>query len=141
MDDHYALAVAMSEFREGWNAGDPGRVLSAFADEFTNWSEDTPSFYGAEGRRSMELHLKDIFAKYRAEMTVQMIDTAVAGDSATSRGWLNLKLFPRDGGEPTFTKYRYLQNWRRMGSAGWKIKFLMTNRELPPQMLPQASAA
>ena len=141
MDDQYAISLAMTEFRDGWNGGDVNRILSAFADEFTNWSEDTPSFYGSEGRSSMELHLKDILATHDAEMKIQMITIAISGASATDRGWLNLTLKPKRGGEPKFTKYRYFHNWARQADGKWKIKFVMTNVELQPKLLPEKSAA
>jgi len=39
MDDVYAINVAKSNYREGFNTGDVERVLSVFAPEFTGRSE------------------------------------------------------------------------------------------------------
>ena len=48
MDDTYAINVAKTEFREGFNSGNPDRVLSVFAAEFTDNSARRPSRYGKD---------------------------------------------------------------------------------------------
>lgn len=37
--DEYAISVAKTEYREGYNTGDLERVLSVVADSFSNMSE------------------------------------------------------------------------------------------------------
>ena len=46
MDDTYAINVAKTEYREGFNMGDAARVVDVFAPEFTDNSEGRPSRYG-----------------------------------------------------------------------------------------------
>ncbi len=141
MDDQYAIFSALTEFREGWNEGNVERVLSAFAPEFTNWSEYTPSFYGGEGRRAMELRLRETFAENRTQMAVIIIDIAVNGSTATDYGWLKLTLTPKKGGEVVSTKYRYYHSWTKQADGNWKIDFVMTNKELAGAMLPDEALA
>lgn len=131
------ISLAKTEFREGYNHADVDRVLSVFASEFTDFSEDTPSFYGDEAPKALRQRLRELFSKYRAEMAVIIIDIAEAGDSAVDFGWHKLTLTPKNGGEPLRIKYRYYETWKRQPDGKWKIDFVITNRELPPQMLPK----
>ena len=43
MDDVYAINVAKSNYREGFNTADVERVLSVFAPEFTDMSDTLSS--------------------------------------------------------------------------------------------------
>lgn len=131
-----AISLAKTEYREGFNTGDVERVLSVYAPEFTDFSEDTPSFYGDEAAKAMRLRLREMFSNYRAEMAVIIIDIAEAGDSAVDFGWHKLTLTPKSGGEAQKIKYRYYETWKRQPDGSWKIDFVITNRELPPKMLP-----
>jgi hypothetical protein len=45
MDDVYAINVAKSNYREGFNTADVERVLSVFAPEFTDMSDSRPTRY------------------------------------------------------------------------------------------------
>jgi len=46
----YEINVAKSNFRETYNAGNGDRLLTAFADEFTNMTAGAPSFFGADAK-------------------------------------------------------------------------------------------
>jgi len=134
-----AISLAKTEYREGYNSGDADRVLSVYAPEFTDFSEDTPSYYGAEAAKALRIRLGELFARYRAEMAVIIIDIAEAGDTAVDFGWHKLTLTPKNGGEAKKIKYRYYETWKRQPDGQWKIDFVITNRELPPQMLPEGA--
>src|SRR3974390_733074 len=45
MDDVYAINLAKTILREGYNEGDPERVLSVYDDTFADMSFGMPSFY------------------------------------------------------------------------------------------------
>src|SRR6059058_284625 len=55
--DEYGISVAKTEYREGYNTGDVERILSVFADSFTNMSEGEPSFYGDEAKQALRQQL------------------------------------------------------------------------------------
>ena len=48
MDDVYAINVAKSQFREGFNTGDSDLGALVFAPRFTDMSEGRPSRYGED---------------------------------------------------------------------------------------------
>lgn len=132
-----AISLAKTEYREGFNSGDVERVMSVYAPEFIDFSEDTPSFFADEAPKALRLRLGEMFSKYQAEMAVIIIDIAESGDSAVDFGWHKLTLTPKNGGEPVRLKYRYYETWKRQTGGNWKIDFVITNRELPPRMLPE----
>ena len=89
--DEYAISVAKTEYREGHNTGDVARVLSVFADSFTNMPEGEPSFYGEEAKQALRAQLSKLFALYEVRMEVVIIDIAICGNTAIDRGWLDLR--------------------------------------------------
>ena len=139
-DDQHLISVAKTEYREAYNNGDVPRLLSVFAAGFTDCSEGEPSFYGAEARRALELRTRRLFQQYKVEMFVIIIDIGVKEAFAFDWGWHKVRLIDKQSGEVTDTKYRYFETWTREGDA-WKIDYIITNKELLPQMLPEEENA
>jgi ketosteroid isomerase-like protein len=135
-DDQHEISVAKTEYREAYNSGDVDRLLSVFASGFTDCSDGEPSFYGSEARRALELRTRRLFECCIAEIFVIMIDTVVKGDMAYDWGWHKIRLTDKQTGEATAAKYRYFETWKKESGA-WKINYIITNKELPPQMLPE----
>ena len=104
MDDKYAINVAKSQYREGFNTGDVERVLSAFAPEFTDMSDGRPNRYGAEAGSKLRSYLSELFARYQAKLNVIIIAIDVLGEhclrlrmartNAHAQGWRGADLSP-----------------------------------------------
>jgi ketosteroid isomerase-like protein len=135
-DDQYEISIAKTEYREAYNSGDVERLLSVFEDGFTDCSESEPSYYGAEARRALELRCRRLFCQYKVELFVIIIDIVVKDDFAFDWGWHKMRLIDRQSGEIRDEKYRYFEIWNRSG-GNWKINYIITNKEMPPQMLPE----
>jgi hypothetical protein len=69
-------------------------------------------------------------------MVVITIDIVIRGDCAYDRGWHKVRLTDKVTGDITDTKYRYFETWKKDNGA-WKINYIITNKELPPRMLPE----
>jgi ketosteroid isomerase-like protein len=134
-DDQHLISVAKTEYREAYNTGDVARLLSVFASGFTDCSDGEPSFYGPEARRALELRMRALFGQFKVELFVIIIDIVVKGDFAFDWGWHKLHLIDKNTGAATDSKYRYFETWNRT-NEGWKIDYIINNRELPPKMLP-----
>jgi hypothetical protein len=67
---------------------------------------------------------------------VIIINIVVKDDFAYDWGWHKMSLTNRDTSETTETKYRYFETWKKENGA-WKVDYILTNRELPPRMLPE----
>jgi len=98
--DEYAISVAKTEYREGYNTQDVGRILNVIADSFTNMSEGEPTFYGAEGKESLRIQIEKLFEEHSVDLTVIMIGIMVFGDIACDHGLHKLTLTPKRGGDP-----------------------------------------
>ena len=135
MDDVTLISLAKTEYREGYNNADVERVLSVFADVFTNMSEGDCSFFGEEGKDALREQLHRLFTQYRVQMSPVIIDIVPNGDTAYDWGWHKVVLEAKDGSGARNIKLRYYETWARQSDRRWKINFLMTNREHPPRML------
>ena len=70
MDDVYAIDVAKSNYREGFNTSDVERVLSVFAPEFTDMSDSRPTRYRADAAAKLRRSLAQLFAEHEAKLNV-----------------------------------------------------------------------
>ena len=131
MDDMYAINVAKSNYREGFDTADVERVLSAFAPEFTDMSDSRPSRYQADAAVKLRRSLAELFAEYEAKLNVIIIAISVFGNNAFDYGWHELTLKPRNGGEPVYRRTRYSELWSKQANGDWKISKFMDNQDVP----------
>ena len=137
MGDEYDISAAKTEFREAYNTGDVDRLLSVFSDSgFSDMSEGAPSFYGEEARKVFRHRMTKLFAEYEAEMAVIIINIDLCGNVAYDYGWHKLRLRPKRGGDWIEARQRYFEKWVKEPDGKWKIRFYITNRDLPPAMPP-----
>lgn len=134
-EDQQKISIAKTEYREAYNTGDLERLLCVFASAFTDCSEGEPSFYGDEARQALRLRAGELFQRCTVDLFVIIIDIVVKGDFAYDWGWHKVRLIDKKTGESTETKYRYFETWQKENDA-WKISYIITNKELPPKMLP-----
>ena len=131
MDDVYAINTAKSQYREGYNTGDVERLVSVFAPEFTDMSDGRPNRYRADAGAKLRSHLGDLFARYDAKLNVIVISITILGNMAFDYGWHELTLTPKDGGDPSCRRTRYLELWAKQANGEWRISKYMDNGDLP----------
>lgn len=131
MDDVYAINVAKSHYREGFNTADVERVLSAFAPDFTDMSDGRPSRSKANATAKLRQLLAELFADYQPKLNVIIIRISVFGDNAFDYGWHELTLTPRKGGEPLYRRTRYFEVWTRQTNGDWRISKFIDNNDVP----------
>jgi ketosteroid isomerase-like protein len=131
VDDTYAINVAKTEFREGFNTGNPDRVLSVFAPEFTDNSDGRPSRYGKDAPVKLRRHLEQLFADYDTHLVIIMVAIVISGDLAYDYGWHELTLTPRNGSTSQLLRKRYLELWKKQNSGEWRIIRFIDNADLP----------
>jgi len=137
MDDSYAIRLAKTKLRDAYNNGSVNGVLSVFADGYSDRSAGLASFYGAEARAVLKQRMKNLFARYDAQMAVTIISIRVHGPLAFDGGWHRLTLRPKQGGRSITTRTRYLEIWQRGADEKWKIAIFFDNVDVPPQMPPK----
>jgi len=131
MNDVYAIHVAKTEVREGYNTGDVDRIAGVFrATGFTDMSEGQPSQYGLEAASVLRQRLESLFSAFWVKMTPIVIDVVVGGDSAYDYGWHEYILTPKSCGEPIRKRERYFELWSKDAKAQWKIAMYFTNADV-----------
>ena len=130
MDDVYAINVAKSNYREGFNTADADRVLSAFAPEFTDMSDSRPTRYREDAAAKLRRSLAELFGEYEAKLNVIVNAISVFGNNAFDHGWHELTLTPRNGAEPVYRRTRYFELWGRQANGNWKISRFMDNQDV-----------
>jgi hypothetical protein len=85
MNDVYAINLAKSRLREGYNRADEEMVLSIYGDTFSDMSFGMPSFYDSDARDILRARLKRLFHDYHVEMAVIIIDIIPNGDIKIKR--------------------------------------------------------
>jgi len=131
MNDIYAIQIAKTEVREGYNTGDVDRIAGVFrASGFTDMAEGEPSKYGLEAVSVLRGRLEKLFSAFSVKMTPIIIDVVVSGDSAYDYGWHEYVLIPQSGGEPIRKRERYFELWSKDANAQWKIAMSITNSDV-----------
>jgi ketosteroid isomerase-like protein len=131
MDDVYAINVAKTLYREGYNSADVERVVSVFAPQFTDMSDGRPNRYRDDAPLKLRGYLAGLFRDYEAKLIVIINAISVIGNTAVDYGWHELTLIPRNGGEPVYRRTRYLEVWVRQPNGEWRISKYMDNADLP----------
>ncbi len=131
MDDTYAINVAKTEYREGFNTADADRILSVFAPEFTDNSDGRPSCYGIDAPLRLRRYLDSLFAEFDVRLTIIMAAIAISGDIAYDYGWHEFTLTPKSGGAAQLVRKRYLELWKKQANGEWRIIRYIDNADLP----------
>jgi ketosteroid isomerase-like protein len=137
MDDLYAINIAKSEFREGFNLGDASRVLAIADPELVNFSDGQPSEFGQSGLEALKTRLTNLFERFTVKLVAIVIEIRLRGDVAYDYGWHELTLTPKDGGEAIRRRDRYLDIWRRNKEGNWKLWMYMDNQDVADQFVPE----
>jgi hypothetical protein len=137
MDDRYAINLAKSRFREGFNSADEEMILSIYDCAFVDMSFGLPSFFDADARDVLRVRLRRLFHDYTTEMAVLIIDIVLNGDKALDRGWHILKLTDKRNGAQQTIRTRYFETWRRDAERGWIITSFIDNLDEIPRLPEQ----
>ena len=137
MDDVYAIRLRKTELREAYEVGSVNRVLSVFADQYSDMSVGLASFYGAEAKAVLRHRVSNLFARYHARLAVTIISIRVQGALAFDWGWHKLTLTPKGNGRSITKRTRYLEVWQKEANGNWKIAIFLDNVDVPPQMPPK----
>ncbi len=129
MDDHYAINVAKTEIREGYNTGDVERVLSAYLDGFTYLSDGLPSFGAGESLVVLRERLTRLFTRFHVEFVPVMISVTLFGDTALDYGWHQFTLHSRQDGSVNLVRNRYVELWKKRPDGTWAIALFIDNAD------------
>ena len=130
MDDLYAINVAKSEFRDCFNLSDVSRLLAIADPDLVNFSDGQPCEFGMSGLDALKTRIENLFERFTAKLVVIVIEIRLQGNVAHDYGWHDLTLTPKDGGQPTRRRDRYVDIWRRNKEGEWKLWMYMDNQDV-----------
>jgi ketosteroid isomerase-like protein len=133
MDDRYAINAAKTELREGYNTADVERILSVYADAFTDMSDGQASFFGPDAKVVLRAKLEKLFREYQVEWAPIIIDITIAGAVAVEYGWHEMTLRRKAGGPAEVKRTRYVQAWNR-DHHSWRIVLVIDNIDQKPEL-------
>jgi len=139
-DETYRINVAKTRFREAYNRGDADQLLSVFASPgYADMSEGGPSRFSEAARTALYKHATELFANYSVRLAVIVIDIVVLHHTASDYGWHEFTFTPKDGGEATRKRHRYLEIWEKDSSGEWKIALFINNLDVREELSGQVS--
>jgi ketosteroid isomerase-like protein len=133
-DSRYAIHVAKTTLREGYKAADVERILSIYADAFTDLSEGCPTFPAPAGKAALKARLEKLFRDYEADLIPITIEIKVAGHVGIANGRHVATLHPKDGGPPTARRIRYVEAWVQGRNREWRIAVYIDNTDQKPRL-------
>jgi ketosteroid isomerase-like protein len=139
MDDLYAINVAKSEFRDCFNLSDVSRLLAIADPDLVNFSDGQPCEFGMSGLDALKTRLENLFERFTAKLVVIVIEIRLQGDVAHDYGWHDFTLTPKDGGQPTCRRDRYVDIWRKNKEGKWKLWMYMDNQDVADPFRPEQS--
>jgi ketosteroid isomerase-like protein len=126
--------VAKTTLREGYKGADVDRILSIYADSFTDLSEGCPTLPAPAGKAALKVRLEKLFRDYEADLIPITIGIKVAGDVGFAYGRHVVALRPRDGGPPKARRIRYVEAWVQDRNRDWHIAVYMDNTDQKPRL-------
>jgi ketosteroid isomerase-like protein len=142
MDNLYAINLAKTEFREGFNLGDAARILAITDADLVNFSSEQPSGFGKSGLDHLAIRLQSLFEQFAVKLAVIVVEIRIQGDVAYDYGWHDLTLTPKNGGAPIHRRDRYVDIWRKNPQGNWKLWMYMDNQDVrDPSNQPTATGA
>lgn len=122
-----SIRRAVEEFTRAYNGGDLQNLTEIFAEDLIDVSAGEPTRTGEEARKDFEARVAATHAKFRPRLEIHIDELRVAGEWAYQRGSLLVTLIPKEGGDTSFIRQRYLEIWKRETSGKWKIAIEMDN--------------
>ena len=133
-DSRYAIHVAKTALREGYKAADVDRILSIYADSFTDLSENCLTFPAPAGKAALKARLEELFRDYEADLIPITIEIKVAGDVGFAYGRHVVALRPKGGGPPKARRIRYVEAWAQDRNRDWHIAAYIDNTDQKPRL-------
>src|SRR5438874_13421912 len=109
MDDAYAIRLAKTELCDAYNRGDVNGVLAVFAAGYSEMSAGLASFSGTEAQAVLRYRMKQLFARYRAQLAGTIISIRVQAPPAFDWGWHTRTLTPKRCRRAMTSRTRYLE--------------------------------
>ena len=136
MDDVYAINVARTSIRDGYNTGDADLIISVLDPGLVDFSDQEQNKFGANGIEALRRCVQKMHDEYSVKYTVIIIEIRVIGDIGLEYGWQIFELQPKSGGPPVNKRERYMDVWQRR-PEGWKLLTHCSNADVADTLVAE----
>jgi len=118
LEQDIAAIEAMSKARAvAFNEGNAADIALHFTDDAILMAPGQPA---SQGKEAVRAYYQSIFDTYQTSLTSYYEEVKVEGDLAYGRGFAEVILKPRAGGEPIASTAKYLNILQRQPDGSWK---------------------
>lgn len=125
--DAAAIARTIEEFKDAYNRGDLQPAMAIFGDDLVYMGAGRPTLAGKAALDAWRASLQDTFARYDRVLDIVSEDIKVSGNLGLERGYVNVVLTPKSGGETITDRHRFLDVWEK-SNGRWRLVMAMNNR-------------
>ena len=122
MDDEAAIRQSIEKFIAAYKAGDLEAILAYYSEDLIKMRHGSP----AEKKPETASRIREAFRNYKTDIRVTIDEIVVSGNFAFTRGYFEVTLTPRNGGDPIPIPRHYLEIWRKENGT-WRVLRTMDN--------------
>jgi uncharacterized protein (TIGR02246 family) len=115
--DVAAITEMSSARAEAFRQGNAAGIAAHFTEDAILMAPDKSAL---EGRAAVESYYQSIFDEFIPDLNSHYDEVEVSGDLAYGRGFAEVILTPRTGGEPLRSTAKYLNILKRQSDGTWK---------------------
>jgi ketosteroid isomerase-like protein len=135
VDDYYAINAAKTHFREAYKSGNVEQLIAITHPSFVDFSDARNSAFFDGARNALRAYCTQLFARYKIELVIIMIEIRLSDDVAYDYGWHEFTFTPKQGGAIEFVRERYVDIWKKDAAGMWKLWMYINNRDVPNTMV------
>lgn len=126
--DTAAIEAVSRDRARAFNESDAGTIASHFAEDGLLMAPGTEAM---RGRKAVRGYYQAVFDEYLPKLDSRYEEVEVSGDLAYGRGWAEVELTPKEGGETTVSTAKYLNILKRQPDGTWKTTHDIWNGNEP----------
>lgn len=124
-----AAIEAVSKARaKAFNQGNAAGIAIHFTDDAVLMAPDKPA---TTGRTAVETYYQSIFDEFTTQLKSGYDEVELDGDLAYGRGFAEVTLTPKTGGEPVTSTAKYVNILKRQPDGSWKTTHDIWNSNEP----------
>jgi uncharacterized protein (TIGR02246 family) len=128
-EDIAAITAVSKERADGFNQGNSAAIAAHFAEDALLMAPDKPTL---KGKAAVQEYYQHIFDEYKTALKSDYEEVKISGDMAYGRGFAEVLLTPKTGGQAVRSTAKYINIMKRRTDGRWTTTHDIWNaNELP----------
>ena len=128
-EDVAAIAAVSKERADAFNQGNAAAIAAHFAEDALLMAPDKPTL---KGKAAVQSYYQQIFDEYETALKSNYDEVKVSGDLAYGRGFAEVLLTPKRGGQTVKSTAKYINIMKRQTDGTWITTHDIWNANEPP---------